>query len=77
VLLVDEMLHQQLGVSGIRRAAVAAISVVILGLPGETDLPAELTGGEVGPIFLAYPAGPRQLFASLKAAYRKAASSAQ
>jgi len=74
VLLLDEALRRVLGTAGVRAAADAGATVVALGAPGETDLPADLPGIELGPVFLTYPAGPRQLFAALKSAYREAAS---
>jgi HD-GYP domain-containing protein (c-di-GMP phosphodiesterase class II) len=73
VLLLDETLRRLLGPSGVRAAADAGAAVVALGAPGEDDLPADLPGAEVVSAFLRHPVGQRQLFSSLKAAYREAA----
>ncbi|MBI1722539.1 MAG: GAF domain-containing protein [Gemmatimonadetes bacterium] len=74
VLLLDETLRRLLGPSGVRGAADAGASIVALGAPGESDMPADLPGAEVVSTFLTHPAGPRQLFAALKAGYREAAT---
>jgi HD-GYP domain-containing protein (c-di-GMP phosphodiesterase class II) len=74
VLLLDEALRRLLGTAGVRAAADAGAAVVALGAPGETDVPPDLPGIELGPVFLTHPAGPRQLFAALKAGYREAAA---
>ena len=74
VLLLDETLRRLLGTAGVRAAADAGAAIVALGAPGETDLPADLPGIELAPVFLTHPAGPRQLFAALKAGYREAAA---
>jgi len=77
VLLLDETLRTTLGAEGVRAAADAGAAVVALGAPGETDLPASLPGADLAPIFLTAPAGPRQLLAALKAAFREAAGRAE
>ena len=77
VLLLDETLRGTLGAAGVRAAADAGAAVVALGAPGETDLPASLPGADLAPIFLTAPAGPRQLLAALKAAFREAAGRAE
>jgi len=74
VLLLDETLRGLLGMAGVRAAADAGAAIVALGAPGETDVPADLPGIELAPVFLTHPAGSRQLFAALKAAYREAAA---
>jgi GAF domain-containing protein len=74
VLLLDDGLRRLLGTLGVRAAADAGAAIVALGAPGETDLPADLPGAELGPVFLTYPAGPRQLLAALKAGFREAAA---
>ena len=76
VLLLDEPLRRALGPDGVRAAADAGAAVVALGAPGETDLPDAMPGAELAPIFLTHPAGPRQLLAALKAAFREAAGRA-
>ncbi|MBI4541489.1 MAG: GAF domain-containing protein [Gemmatimonadetes bacterium] len=77
VLLLDETLRRLLGPSGVRSAAEAGAGIVALGAPGESDLPADLPGAEVVAAFLTHPAGPRQLLAALKTAYREAAMRAE
>ncbi len=74
VLLLDETLRRLLGTAGVRAAADAGAAVVALGAPGEHDLPADLPGAELAPVFLTHPAGPRQLLAALRAGYREAAA---
>ena len=73
VLLLDETLRRLLGAPGVRSAADAGASVVALGAPDETDMPADLPGADLVSAFLRHPWGPRQLFAALKAAYRTSA----
>ncbi|MEK6769515.1 MAG: hypothetical protein AABY85_11075, partial [Gemmatimonadota bacterium] len=73
VLLLDEPLRRILGPGGVRSAADAGASVVGLGAPGEADIPADLPGADLVSAFLTHPAGPRQLFTALRAAYREAA----
>ncbi len=74
VLLVDDALRRLLGAPGIRAAADAGATVIALGFPGETDIPAELPGAEVVSSFLTYPPGRRQLLAALKGGFREAAA---
>jgi HD-GYP domain-containing protein (c-di-GMP phosphodiesterase class II) len=74
VLLLDETLRRLLGTAGVRAAADGGATIVALGAPGETDVPPDLPGIELGPVFLTHPVGPRQLFAALKAGYREAAA---
>lgn len=73
VLLLDETLRRLLGAPGVRTAAGAGASIVSLGAPGETDMPADHPGAEVVTTFLRHPAGPRQLFTALRAGFREAA----
>ena len=77
VLLLDEPLRQSLGAAGVRAAADAGAALVVLGVPGETDLPANLPGADLAPIFLTAPAGPRQLLAAIRAGFREAAARAE
>ncbi len=74
VLLLDETLRGLLRTPGVRALADAGATIVALGAPGETDLPADLPGAELAPVFLTHPVGQRQLFAALKAGYREAAA---
>ena len=74
VLLLDESLRRPLGPAGVRAAVDAGATIVALGAPGETDLPADLPGAEFAPVFLSQPVGGRQLLAALKAGYREAAA---
>jgi HD-GYP domain-containing protein (c-di-GMP phosphodiesterase class II) len=74
VLLVDETLRHLLGSNGVRAAADAGATIVALGAPGETDVPADLPGAEVASAFLTHPAGRRQLLAALKGGFREAAA---
>jgi HD-GYP domain-containing protein (c-di-GMP phosphodiesterase class II) len=76
VLLLDPALRELLGSDGVRLIADAGVAVVALGAPGETDLPADLPGADLAPIFLTHPAGPRQVAAALKAGYREAVARA-
>ena len=72
VLLVDETLRRWLGASGIQQAAEAGAGIVMLGTPGEDDLPADFPDGALISAFLTHPVGPRQLMTALKTAYRGA-----
>jgi len=72
VLLLDVELRRRLGAGGVRAAAEAGAALVALGAPGETDLPDGLPGAELAPVFLTAPAGPRQLLAAVRAAFREA-----
>jgi HD-GYP domain-containing protein (c-di-GMP phosphodiesterase class II) len=74
VLLLDEMLRRLLGPQGLRTAADAGATIIALGAPGETDVPAELECLEVAPLFLTHPVGGRQLLAALKVGFREAAA---
>ncbi len=74
VLLLDPPSRRALGAAGVRALADAGVALVALGEPGETDLPASLPGADLAPLFLTYPAGPRQLLAALKSAFREAAA---
>ncbi len=74
VLLLDESLRRPLGPAGVRAAVDAGATIVALGAPGESDLPADLPGAEFAPLFLSQPVGARQLLAALKAGYREAAA---
>jgi HD-GYP domain-containing protein (c-di-GMP phosphodiesterase class II) len=74
VLLMDETLRRLLGAHGVRAAADAGATVVALGAPGESDVPADLPGAEVASSFLTHPAGRRQLLAALKGGFREAAA---
>jgi HD-GYP domain-containing protein (c-di-GMP phosphodiesterase class II) len=74
VLLLDETLRRLLGAPGVRSAADSGAIVVALGTAGEADLPTDLPGADAVSAFLTHPAGPRQLFAALKAGFRQAAA---
>jgi len=74
VLLLDETLRRLLGPAGVRAAADAGASIVALGAPGETDVPADLPGGDVVSDFLTHPLGRRQLLTAVKGAYRESAA---
>jgi HD-GYP domain-containing protein (c-di-GMP phosphodiesterase class II) len=74
VLLLDEMLRRLLGPPGVRAAADAGATIIALGSPGETDVPAELEELELAPLFLTHPVGQRQLLAALKVGFREAAA---
>jgi HD-GYP domain-containing protein (c-di-GMP phosphodiesterase class II) len=74
VLLLDEALRHALGPEGARAAAEAGAAIVAVGAPGERDLPDDLASAAAATIFLAAPAGPRQLLAALRAAFREAAA---
>ncbi|HWO90102.1 MAG TPA: GAF domain-containing protein, partial [Gemmatimonadales bacterium] len=73
VLLLDETLRRLLGGAGVRAAADAGASIISLGSPGETDMPADHPGAELVSTFIRYPAGPRQLFTAIRAGFREAA----
>ncbi len=72
VLLIDETLRRWLGAEGLHRVVDAGVSVVALGAPGETDVPADLAGATLG-AFVPHGAGTRQLLVALRAAFREAA----
>jgi HD-GYP domain-containing protein (c-di-GMP phosphodiesterase class II) len=74
VLLLDETLRRLLGPSGVRAAADAGATIIALGAPGEIDVPLDLPGVELAPVFLRHPVGQRQLYAALKAGFREAAA---
>jgi len=77
VLLLDESLRRSLGADGVRAAVDAGAAIVALGAPGESDLPADLPGADLAPVFLAAPVGPRQLLAAIRAGFREAAARAE
>src|SRR5206468_1005039 len=69
----DDTLRRQLGPAGVRAAADAGATVVALGAPNETDVPADLPGADVVSAFVPHGCGQRQLFIALRAAFREAA----
>jgi HD-GYP domain-containing protein (c-di-GMP phosphodiesterase class II) len=73
VLLLDGTLRRALGPDGARAAAAAGAAVVVLGEPGETDIPDDLPGGDVVAAFLTQPVGRRQLLNAVRHAFREAA----
>ncbi|HTT66755.1 MAG TPA: HD domain-containing phosphohydrolase [Gemmatimonadales bacterium] len=77
VLLLDESLRRSLGADGVRAAADAGAALIALGAPGETDLPADLPGADLAPVFLTAPVGARQLLAAIRAGFREAAARAE
>ncbi len=72
VLLLDEGLRRMLGPAGVRAAADQGASIVALGLPGESDVPADLPGADVISAFVRHDSGPRQLFVAVRAGFREA-----
>jgi HD-GYP domain-containing protein (c-di-GMP phosphodiesterase class II) len=77
VLLVDPGLRRMLGPEGIRAAADQGASIVMLGAPGETDVPADLPAEESISAFVRHDSGPRQLFVALRAGFREAIARAE
>ena len=73
VLLIDDTLRRWIGAEGVRHAVDAGVTIVALGAPGETDVPAELPGADVISAFVPHGAGMRQLVTALRAAFREAA----
>ena len=73
VLLLDPDLRARISAAELRAAVAAGAALVVLGAPGETDLPAPLAAADLAPVFLTAPAGPRQLLAAIQAGFREAA----
>jgi HD-GYP domain-containing protein (c-di-GMP phosphodiesterase class II) len=73
VVVMDESLRRWMGPAGARQAVDAGAAIVALGGPGESDVPADLPGGDVVSAFVPHGASARQLLMAVRAAFREAA----
>lgn len=76
VFLLDAAARRLFPATSLRAFVDAGGAVVVLGAPGETDLPEELPA-EVIAAYVPQPAGTRHLLLALRAAYRDAAARAE